>query len=1564
MPVRKIAGLLFLHMLTLWMIAGATYGGNRSLPNCPGISTARSISDCRACHDSLAAQNAAANPFTPLKSAAQMSVSSEQPLLPLKYTQYTTSPDGKMIINYPISAYKNNAFNVNMTLKGYDCMLLVGDLVLDPVTRRPFIDPSTGGTVINQWLYSTSIQPWYPSTVNNITIPVIYSTEGHHGFIAKYFYYPNRWGDGFNYVLAGGREQYWETIITDPLYCDLAIATLTANNRTDNTTINTSAGDNVTFNALITSATYASTPGNVTWNLVLTKQAGGAVVKSWSGTGLNLGTIVWNGVCDDHALAPAASYIATLTANTPDNCSAVSTVKVNVVNDETCPIRAPFGSTANIASGSLSHTQELFSVRGGALPASFALTYNSFDGSSFPLGKGWTHSYNVSLAASGVDAYTLTEGDGSQTLLLLNPGDNIYHPRTAYYPYLVAADNASEIYLKDGGSYLFDGNGKFIRIEDKNGNGVNLTYDPAYGDLTAITDPAGRVTTLNYNSDNRLAHVIAPGGRVFAFEYDDAFRDHLQRIVAPDNSASTFIYDPTWGRMQTRTDPLNNTTTYQYDDQGRVNYSLDPEGGEKRIVYDSASAISTVTEKDGGVWYWRYDRLGGTLLQKQDPDGKSQWNVYDDFRNLTSSTDPDGGVTNYTYDDLGDTLTATDPMESTTTYTYDNFGRMTSSTDPANNTTQFFYDAHGNLTDTTDPTGATTHSDYNANGYVLRTVDPQGRITSYTYDPIGNVASATDNATGNTIGFVYDNNGNLLQRTDANGAVTTYVYDGNARLKSVTDPLGHKTSYGYDANGNRISETDANGKIITFEYDSKGHLTKTINPLGGITVNSYGGSGCSSCGGGKDRLMEVTDPAGRTTRYEYDLLGRKTKVTDPAGAFSTYTYDARGNLATATDNNGHTMQYFYDPSSRLYAQVDARGGLTWFDFTPAGQTDNVFDANGNRTHYAYDNTGKLSRTASPDTGSTTNLYNLDGTLHSRIDANGTTITYTYDTTARLTGVAFPDQAQNITFSYDSPASSFGKGRLTGMVDPAGVTTYQYDALGRIVQEQKNILGILYTTGYGYDNVGNLSAITYPNGRTVDYTFDALRRVTGVTGPVNGSAANLAGSFAYDNTGLPLSYTLGNGIVQSFSYDNVGRVSTIDAPGVMGYSYQYDPTGNILSINDRLRTTPLLPPDMNTTTYAYQANRLATVTDAGIPSQYVYDNVGNTNLAGSRTLVYNQNQRLIQLFDQGVLKGQYGYDGKGRRVLKTVGGTSTVFHYDISDRLIEETDVLGHLLVDYVYRGVQPLVQVRKQGVSEAASYYHLDHLGTPKVMTDAARNVVWRVDSDPFGNEAGTPLKTVENNLRFPGQYYDQETGLNYNFHRDYDPKTGRYVEADPIGIRGGINIYAYAKNNSISETDVTGLWSTDAHNAIIEEFGKEMGLNIDMIKEMELGSREADSWKYQDAAHSYMHAMSSSSLSKKSACEMLRYFVVDSIAAAEASVDIGQAYFDIGFGLHAIMDSTSPPHADFQKWNITDFYKHGALPTSKEDINSLTPALLKLSVEMMRAAIGGDIKINCSCYK
>lgn len=148
----------------------------------------------------------------------------------------------------------------------------------------------------------------------------------------------------------------------------------------------------------------------------------------------------------------------------------------------------------------------------------------------------------------------------------------------------------------------------------------------------------------------------------------------------------------------------------------------------------------------------------------------------------------------------------------------------------------------------------------------------------------------------------------------------------------------------------------------------------------------------------------------------------------------------------------------------------------------------------------------------------------------------------------------------------------------------------------------------------------------------------------------------------------------------------------------------------------------------------------------------------------------------------------------------------IFEYGSLGHIIAETNQTGQMLAEYIYLGDQLLAMIKP---GETAYYFHNDHLGTPQVLTDATQAVVWKAAYTPFG-EAVTSIATVENPFRFPGQYYDAETGLHYNYYRYYNPPIGRYLTPDPIGLRGGINLFVYV-NNPINWTDPFGLtWKSN----------------------------------------------------------------------------------------------------------------------------------------------------------
>jgi RHS repeat-associated protein len=267
--------------------------------------------------------------------------------------------------------------------------------------------------------------------------------------------------------------------------------------------------------------------------------------------------------------------------------------------------------------------------------------------------------------------------------------------------------------------------------------------------------------------------------------------------------------------------------------------------------------------------------------------------------------------------------------------------------------------------------------------------------------------------------------------------------------------------------------------------------------------------------------------------------------------------------------------------------------------------------------------------------------------------------------------------------------------------------------------------------------------------------------------------------------------------RTFEYDELDRL--VGAAGRYGViSYAYDDGGNRLSrsrngVNEG---------------YTYQpgTNSLEAITGGPNPRTFTYDENGNIIGDGTLTFIYDQNNRLTEVKEGESSVAVYTYNGLGQRVKKIVGEVITLYHYDLEGKLIAEGLPDGTITREYLYMGKVRMAMIEAGAEGEALYHYLNDRLGTPEILTDAAGTVVWEAWYEPFGEAHIHPSSKVVNNHRFPGQYYDAETGLHYNYHRYYDPRTGRYITPDPIGQRGGINLHLYASNNPVNSIDQEGL--------------------------------------------------------------------------------------------------------------------------------------------------------------
>ncbi len=296
-------------------------------------------------------------------------------------------------------------------------------------------------------------------------------------------------------------------------------------------------------------------------------------------------------------------------------------------------------------------------------------------------------------------------------------------------------------------------------------------------------------------------------------------------------------------------------------------------------------------------------------------------------------------------------------------------------------------------------------------------------------------------------------------------------------------------------------------------------------------------------------------------------------------------------------------------------------------------------------------------------------------------------------------------------------------------------------------------------------------------------------------PVASSGLNVTWTYSYDAVGNVVQMAKPSG-TEAFEYDLLDRLDAYTLPGSSQVVYAYDAVGNRLSETQSGVT--------QNHTYGTTDNRLTSQAGSAI----VYDSGGNptSDRGGDRTFTYDQAGRVLTVTDNAVLVATYTYNALGQRVRKIAGATDRDFVYDQSGLLLGEYEN-GAVVKEYVYFDGVPLAQLE----GSETTWLHADHLGTPRIGTDDTQRIVWRWNSDPFGEAAPEEdpdgdLTDVTVNLRFPGQYADVETGQYYNYFRTYDSTIGRYTQSDPIGLRGGIGRYLYAYANSVRLTDPFGL--------------------------------------------------------------------------------------------------------------------------------------------------------------
>jgi RHS repeat-associated protein len=963
------------------------------------------------------------------------------------------------------------------------------------------------------------------------------------------------------------------------------------------------------------------------------------------------------------------------------------------------------------------------------------------------------------------------------------------------------------------------------------GPAVQYAYDVAFR-LSTVTN--ADTTTRGYQyADSRFANALTgvvdeTGTQLSGWTYDAQERG-ISTQEAAGAGAMSLAYNA--DGTVTTTDALGAVRTFTYTRVGDTNRPIGISGSQcpacrdsLATTYDVAGFVSSRTDYNGNLTCYSNDPIRGLELVRVEgfapgsscpaslssytpASGTAQRKIsttwHASYRLPTLITEFNR-TTAFGYDTSGNLLTKTITDTSVTpnvvrtwTYTNDAYGRVLTvngpRTDVTDVTTYTYYTCVtgaqcGQVQTMTDALGhLTTYNTYNAYGQPLTITDPNNVVTSLTYDARQRLTSRQVGS--ETTGFSYYPTGLLQTVTLRDTTTIQYTYDSAHRLTKIADGAGNSIQYTLDAMGNRTAES---------AYDPSLTLDRTLSRV----FNTL------------SELSEQIGAAGTmgvTTSFGYDANGNQTSVDAPLARNTAKHFDALNRISQVTDPNTGNTSFSYDGEDRLLSVKDPRN-LT--------------------TSYTYNGFGDLKTQVSPDTGTTTDTYDSGGNLATSKDARAKTATYSYDALNRLTKAAYGDQT--IVYSYD--AGTNGEVRLTGASDSAHSMSWQYDLLGRVTSKGQTVSGTLKSVSYAYTN-GDLTTLTTPSGQTVTYTY-SNHQVTGIV--INGTA--LLSAVAYESFGPARGWSWGNGTsevrlyntdgnpsqfsaIESTTYteDNAFRITSIanSSNAALSWTYGYDlldrlnsasKTGTSQSWTFDANGNRLTQGGTVATTYTVSATKNQITKTTGTPARtYTYDADGNVLTYASDTFTYNNRGRMATAKVSSATT-TYVYNALGQRIMKSGGPAGTVVYaYDEAGHLLGEYGVTGSLVQETVWLGDIPVATIRPNGASVAIYYVHADHLNAPKMITRPSDNKqLWRWDQDPFGtavpNQNPQSLGTFVYNLRFPGQYYDSETGLNYNYFRDYDPQVGRYVESDPIGMAGGTNTYAYTGDRPVGEIDDTGL--------------------------------------------------------------------------------------------------------------------------------------------------------------
>lgn len=991
--------------------------------------------------------------------------------------------------------------------------------------------------------------------------------------------------------------------------------------------------------------------------------------------------------------------------------------------------------------------------------------------------------------------------------------------------------------------------GHLESIEDSRKRRVRYRY--MHDRLQSVISPANRETRYDYHPDGTLAVVTDPGGHKTSITYNANKRVASVTDEKGDGHRFKFRYDQKRRLYYVRTE----STT------GRVREVWHTKDGEAREVKLNGRLVKKIerqgqkliiTGPGGHQTIKEFDR-NENLVRVTYPDGSEVRHEYHPKFNLkTRSIDENGIVTEYSYDKKGNRIKRVEavglPEQRITEYAWDKEGNRTmekrlGDVGTADAVTKMAYDVSGNMTSVTDAERNTTSFTHDYKGNVLTRVAPSGARWIHTYDFAGNRIKTID-PLGNVTDYRYDALGNRIAVTDAERNRTRFAYDDSRRMIEKIDPMGGITQFEYNTDGKITRQVDADDKQTMYEYDNSGRLSAAIDGAGNRVITEYADDSpgdCKSCGGGNtDKPLRVRYPT-FTREFSYDLRERKIAQKDLFEGkelrISKFRYDIAGTLVEKIDPMGKATTYEYDGLKRLVKTTDPMGSITAYSYDRRDNLVTLTDAMGNTTRFEYDRNNRLVKETRPLGQATIYRYDAVGNLSEKTDPRGIRTVYRYDPLSRIISTRYfastkgNEPIKTVTFVYDS------LGNMTSYDDGTSSAAYKYDRLNRKTSETVNYGKFLLTYRYEYYKNGLKKEYVSPGKKMYAYAYDDANRLRSVSIPGQGEI-----TWNTYNWTMPEQVTLPGGTVKKIGYDPLMRIKSIlsktgKGEAILDYKYTHDRTDNIsrkatehgdydYSYDDLYRLTGSKNPKADNGSFVYDSvgNRLENAKTESRweynpnnelklsgTAKFKYDAAGNTiekeDARSVTRYIYNTESLLERIEDsEGNTIARYYYDPLGRRLYKEVDGQRVYFLYT-DEGLSGEYNQKGKAIKTYGYKPnatwtTDPLFLK----IGRKYYYYHNDHLGTPQKITDKKGEVAWPAVYDSFGKARISPGSEIKSNLRFPGQYFDTESGLHYNYHRYYDPSMGRYLTPDPIGLSGGVNLFAYADLNPVNRIDPYGL--------------------------------------------------------------------------------------------------------------------------------------------------------------